>query len=236
MSFEQKEELHTVTHTLLHQGGVYCLLAVETCNKSTRRTVACCYTRVKTYRAGTCYSILHQKFKFPKNENKTKMQTRVICGVRRMERAGSSEEGGNRAASSSRPGRGEGLYGDQRVNVPRPSFSTSKTKRVSHRGGGAGRAGWGQGTTRDEGRAVSFGGLEGEGELGPGLALAEDDFLLLLLLPLTVLLQLHALLVNLSLLLHNTQLLFGLWHTRSRNSKVRLAPTKCSNTTVSAFL
>lgn len=62
----------------------------------------------------------------------------------------------------------------------------------------------------DEGGAVSFGGLEGEGELGPGFALAEDDFLLLFLLPLTVLFQLHALLVNLSLLLHNTQLLFGL--------------------------
>ena len=56
----------------------------------------------------------------------------------------------------------------------------------------------------------SFGGLEGEGELGPGLALAEDDFLLLLLLPLTVLLQLHALLVDFSLLLHDTQLLLGL--------------------------
>lgn len=60
------------------------------------------------------------------------------------------------------------------------------------------------------GRAGSLGGLEGEGELGPGLALAQDDFLLLLLLPLAVLLQLHALLVNLSLLLHDSQLLLGL--------------------------
>lgn len=67
----------------------------------------------------------------------------------------------------------------------------------------------------DEGGAVSFGGLQGEGELGPGLALAEDDFLLLLLLFLTVLLQLHALLVNLSLLLHNTQLLLSLQHTHT---------------------
>lgn len=58
----------------------------------------------------------------------------------------------------------------------------------------------------------SFGGLEREGELGPGLALAEDDFLLLLLLPLTVLLQLHALLVDFSLLLHDTQLLLSLSH------------------------
>ncbi len=66
----------------------------------------------------------------------------------------------------------------------------------------------------DEGGAVSFRGFEGEGELGPGLALAEDDFLLLLLLPLTVLLQLHALLVNLSLLLHYTQLLLSLSDTR----------------------
>lgn len=65
----------------------------------------------------------------------------------------------------------------------------------------------------DSGGAVSFSGLEGEGELGPGLALAQDYFLLLLLLLLTVLLQLHALLVNLSLFLYNTQLLlsqFGL--------------------------
>lgn len=60
--------------------------------------------------------------------------------------------------------------------------------------------------------AVSFGGLKREGELGPGLALPQDDFLLLLLLPLAVLLQLHALLVNLSLLLHNTQLLLSLSH------------------------
>lgn len=60
-----------------------------------------------------------------------------------------------------------------------------------------------------KGEAVSFGGLEGEGELGPGLALAEDDFLLLLLLPLTVLLQLHAFLMNLSLLLYNSQLLLS---------------------------
>ena len=64
-----------------------------------------------------------------------------------------------------------------------------------------------------KGEQSSFGGLQGEGELGPGLALAEDDFLLLLLLFLTVLLQLHALLVNLSLLLHNTQLLLSLQHT-----------------------
>lgn len=56
---------------------------------------------------------------------------------------------------------------------------------------------------------MSFSSLEGEGELGPGLALAEDYFLLLLLLLLTVLLQLHAFLVNLSLLLHNSQLLFS---------------------------
>lgn len=66
----------------------------------------------------------------------------------------------------------------------------------------------------DEGGAVSFGGLQREGELGSGLALAEDDFLLFLLLPLTVLLQLHALLVNLSLLLHNTQLLLSLSDTQ----------------------
>jgi len=65
------------------------------------------------------------------------------------------------------------------------------------------------GEGRTQGGAVSFGGLEGEGELGPGPALSEDDFLLLLLLFLTVLLQLHALLVNLSLLLHNTQLILG---------------------------
>lgn len=70
----------------------------------------------------------------------------------------------------------------------------------------------GEGRARhvDEGGAVSFGGLEGEGQLGPGLAFAEDDFLLLLLLLLTVLLQLHALLVNLSLLLHDSQLILGL--------------------------
>merc|ERR1719357_1103175 len=74
-------------------------------------------------------------------------------------------------------------------------------------GGGmkAGRDMW----TKKGGSSLSFGGLEGEGELGPGLALAEDDFLFLLLLLLTVLLQLHALLVNLSLLLHNTQLILG---------------------------
>lgn len=58
-------------------------------------------------------------------------------------------------------------------------------------------------------KAGSFRGLEGEGELGSGLALAQDHFLLLLLLPLTVLLQLHALLVDLSLLLHDTQLVLG---------------------------
>lgn len=73
-------------------------------------------------------------------------------------------------------------------------------------GRGGGRAG-----RVDAGGAVSFGGLERKGQLGPGLALAEDDFLLLLLLLLSVLLQLHPLLVNLSLLLYNTQLLLGLW-------------------------
>lgn len=65
----------------------------------------------------------------------------------------------------------------------------------------------------DMGSGVSFGGFEREGELGSGLALPQDDFLLLFLLPLTVLLKLHTLLVNLSLLLHNSQLLlsqFGL--------------------------
>lgn len=55
----------------------------------------------------------------------------------------------------------------------------------------------------DEG-AASFGGFEREGQFGPGLSFAQDDFLLLLLLLLTVLLQLHALLVNLSLLLNDT--------------------------------
>lgn len=56
----------------------------------------------------------------------------------------------------------------------------------------------------------SFGGLEGEGELGPGLSLAQDHFLLLLLLPLAILIQLHPLLMNLSLLLYDTQLLLSL--------------------------
>lgn len=56
---------------------------------------------------------------------------------------------------------------------------------------------------------ISVGGFEREGQLGPGFALAQDDFLLFLLLPLTVLLQLHALLVDLSLLLHNSQLILG---------------------------
>lgn len=55
----------------------------------------------------------------------------------------------------------------------------------------------------------SVGSFEREGELGSGLALAQDDFLLLLLLLLTVLLQLHALLVDLSLLFHNSQLILG---------------------------
>lgn len=74
--------------------------------------------------------------------------------------------------------------------------------------------------------AVSFGGLEREGELGPGLALSQDDFLLLLLLPLTVLLQLHALLVNLSLLLHNTQLLLSLSH-NTAGERGRSGQCKC---------
>lgn len=54
------------------------------------------------------------------------------------------------------------------------------------------------------GGRVSFCGLQGEGQLGSGLAPAQDDFLLLLLLLLPVLLQLHALLVDLSLLLHDS--------------------------------
>lgn len=57
---------------------------------------------------------------------------------------------------------------------------------------------------------VSVGRLECEGEFGAGLPFAQDDFLLLLLLPLAVLLQLHALLVDLPLLLHDAQLLLRL--------------------------
>jgi len=85
---------------------------------------------------------------------------------------------------------------------------------------GGGRAG-GEGGAghEDQGGAVSFGGLEGEGQLGPGLALAQDDFLLLLLLLLTVLVQLHALLVNLSLLLYNAQLLLGLSKANGRQKE-----------------
>lgn len=59
------------------------------------------------------------------------------------------------------------------------------------------------------GGGASVSSFEREGEFGPGLALAQDDFLLLLLLLLPVLLQLHALLVDLSLLLHNSQLILG---------------------------
>lgn len=58
--------------------------------------------------------------------------------------------------------------------------------------------------------AGSLGGLEREGEFGAGLALPQDDFLLLLLLLLPVLLQLHALLVDFPLLLHDAQLVLGL--------------------------
>ncbi|TNN52985.1 hypothetical protein EYF80_036784 [Liparis tanakae] len=95
------------------------------------------------------------------------------------------------------------------------------------RAGDEGRAGH-----EDHGGAVSFGGLEGEGQLGPGLALAQDDFLLLLLLLLTVLVQLHALLVNLSLLLYNAQLLLGLSKANGRQKEqVRVGHNKhcCTN-------
>lgn len=107
------------------------------------------------------------------------------------------------------------------------SFSTSKTKRASHRGGGVGGGDEGVegGGGRRRRRAGSFGGLEREGEFGAGLALPQDDFLLLLLLPLTVLLQLHALLVDLSLFLHDTQLILGLQHNREHTSDTQRAET-----------
>lgn len=62
---------------------------------------------------------------------------------------------------------------------------------------------------------ASFSSFEREGEFGSGLPFAQDDFLLLLLLLLTVLLQLHALLVDLPLLLHNPQLLLRLSRTHT---------------------
>lgn len=83
---------------------------------------------------------------------------------------------------------------------------------------------WGGGGRRRR-SSGSFGGLEREGEFGAGLALPQDDFLLLLLLPLTVLLQLHALLVDLSLLLHDTQLILGLQHDGERTSDTQRAET-----------
>lgn len=79
---------------------------------------------------------------------------------------------------------------------------------------------------------MSFSSLEGEGELGPGLALAEDYFLLLFLLLLTVLLQFHALLVNLSLLLNNSQLLFSLLESRGFKQE---GQTRTGNKTESTF-
>lgn len=72
----------------------------------------------------------------------------------------------------------------------------------------------------DMGSGVSFGGFEREGELGSGLALPQDDFLLLFLLPLTVLLKLHTLLVNLSLLLHNSQLLLSLRQVKKKTKTI----------------
>lgn len=200
----------------------------RTCNSKQLLSVS---SKLRLYQVGgggTSFCILHQKFKFPKNQSKTKTnkKSKQESSVwwRRRKGAGSSQVlRGRRAASSSRWGRGEGLHEagfgvGQWVNYPQRSFSTSKMKRVSHRGGGGvglmTRQTWigiKAGNGRGQG-AVSFGGFEWEGELGPGLALAQDNFLLLLLLLLTVLLQLHALLVNLSLLLHNTQLFFSLSH------------------------
>lgn len=55
----------------------------------------------------------------------------------------------------------------------------------------------------------SLGGLEREGEFRAGLSLAQDDLLLFLLLLLPVLLKLHALLMDLPLLLYNTELVLG---------------------------
>lgn len=141
-----------------------------------------------------------------------------------MQQGEDEEEGamvllGWRAASSSK------LGGSELTRWLRPPFfqhfqnEASVPQRRRRSGaewwGGGGERSWmgGGGWPADEGGAVLFCGLQGEGELGPGLALAEDDFLLLLLLPLPVLLQLHALLVDLSLLFHNTQLIlsqFGL--------------------------
>lgn len=136
---------------------------------------------------------------------------------------------GRRAASSPRPRR-EPFTGTSELThrvapsfLGLPSALPKRSERSTEeewvwvmswmRGMKAGRDMWTKG-----GAVVSFGGLEGEGELGPGLALAEDDFLLLLLLLLTVLLQLHALLVNLSLLLYNTQLLLSLEDTETTRS------------------
>lgn len=102
-------------------------------------------------------------------------------------------EGG--AAASSRAGEEPGQH---------PEFNTSKTKRARRRRR--------SGARRTKASLSSF---EGEGEFGSGLPFAQDDFLLLLLLLLTVLLQLHPLLVDLSLLLHNPQLLLRLSYTRT---------------------
>lgn len=55
--------------------------------------------------------------------------------------------------------------------------------------------------------------FEREGEARSGLALPQDDLLLFLLLSLPLLLQLHSLLVDLSLLLHYAQLILGLRNT-----------------------
>lgn len=101
--------------------------------------------------------------------------------------------GGRRSLLQSRRGAGS-----------HPEFNTSKTKRARRRRR--------SGERRTKASLSSF---EGEGEFGSGLPFAQDDFLLLLLLLLTVLLQLHPLLVDLSLLLHNPQLLLRLSHTRT---------------------
>lgn len=91
-------------------------------------------------------------------------------------------------------------------SCPKLPVSTSKTKRAfrSERRGAGEKGRDVQMMGGRWGGRVSFCGLQGEGQLGSGLAPAQDDFLLLLLLLLTVLLQLHALLVDLSLLLHDS--------------------------------
>lgn len=91
--------------------------------------------------------------------------------------------------------------------------------------GAGGRTGGGQ---REQ--QFSFGCLQGEGELGPGLALTKDYFLFLLLLFLTVLLQLHALLVDLPLLLHDTQLILSL--KQSNENRSTSVPSVCRQNTV----